>query len=105
MIQPMHELLLAAGIISTWAISFYFILKDDEPTSTAAGRPRAGAGKFAPMDNPDLTDGSQWSDADDDILRASVVEDTGLIETAPSFADQAPEGATGQWNGRVSTVT
>lgn len=101
----MHEFLFAAIIISTWALSFYFILKEDEPSSTVAGRPRAAAGKVTPVDEPDLKDGKAWSDADDDMLRASVAEDTGLIETAPSLADQAPDGTTRQWNGRVSTVT
>jgi hypothetical protein len=34
------------------------------------------------MDKPDLNDGKPWSDADDDVLRASVAKGTGLLEVA-----------------------
>jgi hypothetical protein len=34
------------------------------------------------MNKPDLKDGKPWSDADDDVLRASVAGGTGLIEAA-----------------------
>jgi len=41
-------------------------------------RRHAGAAAAA----PDLKDGKPWSDADDDVLRASVAKGTGLIEVA-----------------------
>jgi hypothetical protein len=34
------------------------------------------------MDGSDLNDGKPWSDADDEVLRASVAGGSGLLETA-----------------------